>query len=98
MKVNHSYLFGALVLAAIAAALSPGGGLTRANGAGPNAMSFNAAALLPVASEPPPRLIVDAPLPEALAKGLVVVRYRTENLRILPVFGPAAREVSPRIG
>jgi hypothetical protein len=29
---------------------------------------------------------------------LVVIRYRAENLRIEPVFGPAALDVSPRIG
>ena len=59
---------------------------------------FSPAAVVPLASQAPARLIVDAPLPESLAKGLVVVRYRTENLRILPVFGPAALDVSPRIG
>ena len=59
---------------------------------------FSPAAVVPLPSQAPARLIVDAPLPESLAKGLVVVRYRTENLRILPVFGPAALDVSPRIG
>jgi hypothetical protein len=57
-----------------------------------------APAPLPVAAEPEPRLHVDAPLPEALARGLAVIRYSTENLRILPVFGPAAADVTPRIG
>ena len=38
------------------------------------------------------------PLPEALARGLAVIRYRTENLRIVPVFGPGALDVSPRVG
>jgi hypothetical protein len=57
-----------------------------------------APAPLPVASEPAPRLHVDAPLPEALARGLVVIRYRAENLRIMPVFGPAALDVTPRVG
>jgi Family of unknown function (DUF6130) len=33
-----------------------------------------------------------------LALGRVFIQYRTENLRILPVFGRAALEVSPRIG
>jgi len=28
----------------------------------------------------------------------VVIQYRTENLHIVPVFGPAALAVSPRIG
>jgi hypothetical protein len=49
-------------------------------------------------SEPPARLIVDPPIPEALAKGRVYIQYRAENLRIVQVFGPAALAVSPRIG
>jgi Family of unknown function (DUF6130) len=43
-------------------------------------------------------LIVDPPLLEQLAKGLVFIQYRTENLRIIPVFGKGALDVSPRIG
>ena len=61
-------------------------------------MEFDPAPVIPLASQPPARLVVDSPLPESLASGRVVVRYRTENLRILPVFGPAALDVSPRIG
>jgi hypothetical protein len=53
---------------------------------------------LPVANEPPPKLIVDPPLAEGLALGLALIQYRTENVRILPVFGAAALDVSPRIG
>ncbi len=56
------------------------------------------APVVPLASEPPAKLIVDPPLAEPLALGRVVVQYRTENLRIVPVFGPAALDVSPRIG
>lgn len=59
---------------------------------------FSPAPLIPLASQPPARLIVDVPLPDSLATGRVVVRYRTENLRIIAVFGPAALDVSPRIG
>ena len=44
-------------------------------------------AVIPLASEPPANIIVDPPLPDALARGLVVIQYRTENLRIVPVFG-----------
>jgi hypothetical protein len=36
--------------------------------------------------------------PNPRAHGRVVIQYRTENLHILPVFGPAALAVSPRIG
>lgn len=54
--------------------------------------------LLAIENEPPPRLIVDAPLPGPLAAGRVFIQYRTENMRILPVFGTGALDVSPRIG
>jgi len=57
-----------------------------------------APAPIPLASEPAPRFHVDTPLAEPLARGLVVIRYRAENLRFAPVFGPAALDVSPRIG
>jgi hypothetical protein len=60
---------------------------------------FSPAPVVPLVSQAPARLIVDAPLPELLARGrVVVIRYRTENLRIVPVFGVAALDVSPRVG
>jgi Family of unknown function (DUF6130) len=54
--------------------------------------------LVAVANEAPAKLIVDPPIPEQLALGRVFIQYRTENLRIMPVFGKAALEVSPRVG
>lgn len=54
--------------------------------------------LLPVANEPAPKLTVEAPLPGPLARGAVLVPYRVENLRILPLLGEAANDVSPRVG
>ena len=57
-----------------------------------------ALAPIPLASQPAPRLHVDTPLAEPLARGVVVIRYRAENLRIEPVFGPGALDVSPRVG
>jgi hypothetical protein len=56
------------------------------------------APVIPFDTEPPAKIIVDPPLPDALARGLVVIQYRTENLRIVPVFGSGAIDVSPRIG
>jgi hypothetical protein len=53
---------------------------------------------VPLQSQPPARLLVDPPLPGPLAKGYVFIQYRAENLRIVPVFGPNALDVSPRIG
>jgi hypothetical protein len=55
-------------------------------------------ALVAIENEPPPKLFVDPPLPEALSRGLVFIQYRTENIRIVPVFGKGALQVSPRIG
>jgi len=54
--------------------------------------------LIAIENEAPPKLIVDPPLPEPLSRGLVFIQYRTENLRVVPVFGKGALEVSPRIG
>ena len=54
--------------------------------------------LVAIQNEAPAQLIVDPPIPEQLALGRVFIQYRTENLRILPVFGKAALEVSPRVG
>ncbi|WDT80381.1 MAG: DUF6130 family protein [Candidatus Manganitrophus sp.] len=43
-----------------------------------------------IKNEPAPKLIVDPPLPEGLAIGVVWIQYRVENLRIVPVFGEGA--------
>jgi Family of unknown function (DUF6130) len=56
-----------------------------------------AAAVEPIANEPAGKMVVDPPLAEPLSRGLVVIQYRTENLHIAPVFGPAALAVSPRV-
>ena len=49
-------------------------------------------------NEPAPKLIVEAPLPGPLARGVVFIPYRVENLRILPLGGATASKVSPRVG
>jgi hypothetical protein len=51
-----------------------------------------------VKNEPAPKLIVDPPLPEGLPIGVYWAQYRVENLRIVQVFGPEARQISPRVG
>jgi|SRR5678815_3734599 hypothetical protein len=51
-----------------------------------------------LANQPAPRLTVDPPLAETLKIGVFQAQYRVENMRIVPVFGPAAMNVSPRIG
>jgi hypothetical protein len=54
--------------------------------------------VVPLTNEPPAKIIIDPPLAGPLSFGRVVIQYLTENLHIVPVFGPAALAVSPRIG
>jgi len=51
-----------------------------------------------IENEPAPKLIVDSPLPNLLAQGVVWIQWRVENVHIVPVFGKAALNVSPRVG
>jgi hypothetical protein len=52
-----------------------------------------------IENEPSPKLIVDpTPLAAGLAHGLAWIKYRVENVHIVPVFGAGALNVSPRIG
>lgn len=54
---------------------------------------------LPIPNEPEPSLALDPPLAGPLAsRGTVIIPYRTENFRILPIFGAGATDVSPRAG
>jgi len=57
-----------------------------------------ASGMVPVAEEAPAKIIIDPPLPGLLARGMALIQFRTENLRLFPVFGPEALNVSPRIG
>ncbi|WP_395406885.1 DUF6130 family protein [Pseudoduganella sp. UC29_106] len=57
-----------------------------------------APALLPLESEPAPKLLAYPPIPDALARGVVIIQFRTENVRLMPVFGAKATEVTPRLG
>jgi Family of unknown function (DUF6130) len=60
--------------------------------------AFAQSAIVPIDNEPAARLIVEPPLPGPLARGVVFIPYRVENFRVLPVGGPAARNLSPRAG
>ena len=52
-----------------------------------------------IENESPPKLIVDpTPLATGLAHNIVWIQYHAENVRIVPVFGAGALNVSPRIG
>jgi len=57
------------------------------------------APVIPLATEPPAKIVIDPPLAEPLAsRGVVIIQYCAQNLHLVPVFGPNALAVSPRIG
>ena len=57
------------------------------------------ASVIPLASEPPAKLVIDPPLAEPLAsRGVAIIQYCAENLHLVPVFGANALAVSPRVG
>ena len=50
-------------------------------------------------SEPPAKIFIDPPLAEPLAsRGVAIIQYCAQNLHLVPVFGPNALAVSPRVG
>ncbi len=61
-------------------------------------MNFELPAIAKPESQPAPHLIVAPPVAEVLDRGLLVLQYRTENLRIVEVFGVGGASVIPRIG
>jgi Family of unknown function (DUF6130) len=48
--------------------------------------------------QPTAHLVVGQPLAGPLSAGLVVITFRTENLKIVPVYGETASQVVPRLG
>ena len=62
--------------------------------------SCGPAKVIPLAGEEPPaRIFIDPPLAEPLAsRGVAVIHYCAQNLRLVPVFGAGALDVSPRVG
>jgi hypothetical protein len=49
--------------------------------------------------EPPAKIVIFPPLAEPLAsRGVAIIQYCTQNLHLVPVFGPNALAVSPRVG
>ena len=62
--------------------------------------SCRPAQVIPLTStEPPAKIVIDSPLPDPLAsRGVVVIPYCAENMRIAAVFGQGALAVSPRVG
>jgi hypothetical protein len=87
--MRHAFIGPIGVAAVLCASASMGQTARDIRGADP---------VVPLTSEPPARIVADAPLADPLAKGFVFIQYRSENLHIVPVFGPKALDDSPRIG
>ena len=52
-----------------------------------------------IGEERPAKIVIDPPLAGPLAaRGVAIIRYCAQNLHIVPVFGPNAVAVSPRVG
>jgi hypothetical protein len=49
-------------------------------------------------NKPPAKLIVDAPVPELLAQGIVWITWRAENVKIGPESGKEHLNASSRVG
>ena len=62
--------------------------------------TFKPAQVIPLTgTEPAAKIVIDPPLADPLAsRGVVVIPYCAENMRIAPVFGSGALGVSPRVG
>jgi hypothetical protein len=95
--ITIQHAAGRVVAAVFVAALMQGAAASHAGEAAP---ACGPAQVIPVTGpEPPARLVVDAPLAGPLAsRGVVVIPYCAENMRLAPVFGPGALTVSPRVG
>jgi len=90
-----------IALLLFAVAMVSGDDAARAQTSTPTAKEVRGATpYIEIKNEPPPKLIVDPPLPEGLAHpvGIFWAQYRVENVRIAPMFGEGALQVSPRVG
>lgn len=103
MKRIASSLFAIAIVAGLIAAWAQTSARTDAEPAPQSANAKDVRGATPYAEikdEPAPKLIVDPPLPDLLANtpSIVWIQWRVENVRIVPVFGKGALNVSPRVG
>jgi Family of unknown function (DUF6130) len=93
LKHSARNVVGALSIAALLQGANP----ADAQSSGP---SCGPPQVIPLSGkEPAAKIVVGAPLAEPLAsRGVVVIPYCAENMRIAPLFGAGALTVSPRVG
>jgi hypothetical protein len=97
-KLAMAVLFFALCLGLILCTRAQGHDGNKTSTAAVDAGSNCRPAVIPVENELPPKILVDPPLAEPLARGVAVIQYCTENLHIVPIFGAKALQVTPRVG
>ena len=86
-RSNSAILLSVMLLCALTAAAQSKGDKCRPGG------------VIPLAGEPPAKIVVDPPLAGPLAsRGVAIIQYCAENVHLVPVFGPGALTVSPRVG
>jgi hypothetical protein len=97
IMITLKHAAGNVTAVLFVAGLMPYGITTHAQNATP---ACRPAQVIPLTgTEPAPKLVIEAPLAQPLAsRGVVVIPYCAENMRIAPVFGPGALAVSPRVG
>lgn len=94
IAMKHAVRAGVPVLSVAAVMLCASGAFAQ------TATTCKTSGVIPLTgTEPAAKIVIDPPLPEPLAsRGVVVIAYCAENMHFAPVFGPAALDVSPRVG
>jgi hypothetical protein len=98
MKRIAIFLAAAALVAVVVAARSQTSARTDGKTVQSAKEIIGATPLIELKNEPAPKLIVDPPLPDRMAIGVVLIQWRAENVHIVPVFGTGALSVSPRVG
>ena len=87
------------IVAGIVAALVRTSTSANAETASPSAKEIRGATpYAQIENEPPAKLIVDPPVPDLLAQGVVWIAWRVENVNIGPMSGKEHLHASPRVG
>jgi hypothetical protein len=95
IALKHSVKLSTLPLTAAALILYANAALAQTA-----APTCQAAQVIPLTGpQPAAKIVVEPPLPGPLAsRGVAIIPYCAENMRLAPVFGAEALAVSPRVG
>jgi Family of unknown function (DUF6130) len=94
-NLKHTTSKGASLLSVAAVVLYATAALAQSpkDGCGPTSV------IALTGEEPPAKIVTYPPLAEPLAsRGVAIIQHCVQNLHLVPVFGPNALAVSPRVG